>query len=139
MVHAMNFLSPSDERLLRHAAVYAASAPAASSSLKTVVLIGPPNSGKSTLSIRLTGLRQKWPTTPASPVEQRMGSWPASAAMTSPHRLAGIYSLTPYSEDAASPSTCCAAKCPHAQTRRRHPRPRRPSPHPPAHARRAGA
>jgi ferrous iron transport protein B len=33
--------------------------PRAPGSLKTVVLIGPPNSGKSTLFNRLTGLRQR--------------------------------------------------------------------------------
>jgi ferrous iron transport protein B len=77
------------------------SAPPASSSLKTVVLIGPPNSGKSTLFNRLTGLRQKVANYPGVTVEQRMG------LMAGVGRddltlidLPGIYSLTPYSEDA---------------------------------------
>src|SRR5580693_4803988 len=70
-------------------------------SFKTVVLIGPPNSGKSTLFNRLTGLRQKVANYPGVTVEQRMG------LMAGVRRedltlidLPGIYSLTPYSEDA---------------------------------------
>ena len=77
------------------------SAPPAAGALKTVVLIGPPNSGKSTLFNRLTGLRQKVANYPGVTVEQRMG------LMAGVCRddltlidLPGIYSLTPYSEDA---------------------------------------
>ena len=69
--------------------------------LKTVVLIGPPNSGKSTLFNKLTGLRQKVANFPGVTVEQRLG------VMAGVGRedltlidLPGIYSLTPYSEDA---------------------------------------
>ncbi|MGA7341962.1 MAG: ferrous iron transporter B [Terracidiphilus sp.] len=69
--------------------------------LHTVALIGPPNSGKSTLFNRLTGLRQKVANYPGVTVEQRMG------VMAGVGRddltlidLPGIYSLTPYSEDA---------------------------------------
>ena len=69
--------------------------------LKTVALIWPPNSGKSTLFNRLTGLRQKVANYPGVTVEQRMG------VMAGVGRddltlidLPGIYSLTPYSEDA---------------------------------------
>ncbi len=69
--------------------------------LRTVVLIGPPNSGKSTLFNKLTGLRQKVANYPGVTVEQRMG------LMAGVGRddltlidLPGIYSLTPYSEDA---------------------------------------
>ncbi|HEY1649737.1 MAG TPA: ferrous iron transporter B [Terracidiphilus sp.] len=76
-------------------------APAAPGSLRTVALIGPPNSGKSTLFNRLTGLRQKVANYPGVTVEQRMG------VMAGVGRedltlidLPGIYSLTPYSEDA---------------------------------------
>ena len=70
-------------------------------SLKTVALIGPPNSGKSTLFNRLTGLRQKVANYPGVTVEQRMGLM----AGVGRHDLTlidlpGIYSLTPYSEDA---------------------------------------
>jgi len=72
-----------------------------SRAFKTVVLIGPPNSGKSTLFNRLTGLRQKVANYPGVTVEQHMG------LMAGVGRddltlidLPGIYSLTPYSEDA---------------------------------------
>ena len=72
-----------------------------SGGLSTVVLIGPPNSGKSTLFNRLTGLRQKVANYPGVTVEQRMG------LMAGVGRddltlidLPGVYSLTPYSEDA---------------------------------------
>ena len=76
-------------------------APLSSGGLSTVVLIGPPNSGKSTLFNRLTGLRQKVANYPGVTVEQRMG------LMSGVGRddltlidLPGVYSLTPYSEDA---------------------------------------
>ena len=69
--------------------------------LQTVVIIGPPNAGKSTLFNRLTGLRQKVANYPGVTVEQRMG------LMSGVGRddltlidLPGVYSLTPYSEDA---------------------------------------
>lgn len=69
--------------------------------LHTVCLIGPPNAGKSTLFNRLTGLRQKVANYPGVTVEQRMG------LMAGVGRddltlidLPGVYSLTPYSEDA---------------------------------------
>jgi ferrous iron transport protein B len=65
-----------------------------------VVLIGPPNSGKSTLFNKLTGLRQKVANFPGVTVEQRLG------LMAGVGRddltlidLPGIYSLNPYSED----------------------------------------
>jgi Fe2+ transport system protein B len=76
-------------------------APGAEGSLQTVVLIGPPNAGKSTLFNRLTGLRQKVANFPGVTVEQRLG------LMAGVGRddltlidLPGIYSLNPYSEDA---------------------------------------
>src|SRR5580658_8422354 len=75
--------------------------PPPGSTLKTVLLIGPPNSGKSTLFNKLTGLRQKVANYPGVTVEQRKG------LMAGVGRedltlidLPGIYSLTPYSEDA---------------------------------------
>jgi ferrous iron transport protein B len=76
-------------------------APSPAGTLKTVVLIGPPNSGKSTLFNRLTGLRQKVANYPGVTVEQRMG---LMAGVGRPDLtlidLPGVYSLTPYSEDA---------------------------------------
>jgi ferrous iron transport protein B len=77
------------------------SRPRVGGKLSTVALIGPPNSGKSTLFNRLTGLRQKVANYPGVTVEQhsaRMGGIG--------HReltlidLPGIYSLQSYSEDA---------------------------------------
>lgn len=77
------------------------SAPPPEGALRTVVLIGPPNAGKSTLFNRLTGLRQKVANFPGVTVEQRLG------LMAGVGRddltlidLPGIYSLNPYSEDA---------------------------------------
>jgi ferrous iron transport protein B len=79
----------------------APTSPPPAGTLKTVVLIGPPNSGKSTLFNRLTGLRQKVANFPGVTVEQHMG------LMAGVGRddlilidLPGIYSLDPYSEDA---------------------------------------
>jgi ferrous iron transport protein B len=75
--------------------------PATPSSLRTVVLIGPPNSGKSTLFNRLTGLRQKVANYPGVTVEQRMGLMAGVGRVDlTLIDLPGIYSLTPYSEDA---------------------------------------
>jgi ferrous iron transport protein B len=74
---------------------------AAAGPLKTVVLIGPPNSGKSTLFNRLTGLRQKVANFPGVTVEQRMGLMAGvGRADLTLIDLPGIYSLDPYSEDA---------------------------------------
>ena len=66
-----------------------------------VAIIGPPNSGKSTLFNRLTGLRQKVANFPGVTVEQRVGK----ARMHRGDRdvmlvdLPGVYSLNPRSED----------------------------------------
>ena len=69
-----------------------------------VAIIGPPNSGKSTLFNRLTGLRQKVANFPGVTVEQRVGK-----AQDAQQRristdvvlvdLPGVYSLNPRSED----------------------------------------
>ncbi|MBV8828309.1 MAG: ferrous iron transporter B [Acidobacteriaceae bacterium] len=65
-----------------------------------VALVGPPNSGKSTLFNRLTGLRQKVANFPGVTVEHRIGK----AKLKDPHEvflvdLPGIYSLHPRAED----------------------------------------
>ena len=65
-----------------------------------VAIIGPPNSGKSTLFNRLTGLRQKVANFPGVTVEHRMGK----AKLKDKHEvflidLPGVYSLHPRSED----------------------------------------
>jgi ferrous iron transport protein B len=67
---------------------------------RVVAIIGPPNSGKSTLFNRLTGLRQKVANFPGVTVEHRMGK-----VKLDPSRevfvvdLPGVYSLTPRTED----------------------------------------
>ena len=65
-----------------------------------VAIIGPPNSGKSTLFNRLTGLRQKVANFPGVTVEQRVGR----ARLPNQDEvvlidLPGVYSLEPRSED----------------------------------------
>jgi ferrous iron transport protein B len=65
-----------------------------------VAIVGPPNSGKSTLFNRLTGLRQKVANFPGVTVEHRMGKVKLDAM----HEvfvvdLPGVYSLTPRTED----------------------------------------
>ena len=75
--------------------------PPAPGELATVVLIGPPNSGKSTLFNRLTGLRQKVANYPGVTVEQHMGLMAGvGRGDLTLIDLPGIYSLSPYSEDA---------------------------------------
>src|SRR5579863_4915105 len=67
---------------------------------RIVAIIGPPNSGKSTLFNRLTGLRQKVANFPGVTVEHRMGR-----VKLDPGRevfvvdLPGVYSLEPRTED----------------------------------------
>src|SRR3974390_3841640 len=74
---------------------------AAGGSLLTIVLIGPPNSGKSTLFNRLTGLRQKVANYPGVTVEQRMGLMSgAGRDDLTLIDLPGVYSLVPYPEEA---------------------------------------
>jgi ferrous iron transport protein B len=81
--------------------VEAASIPRIAGKIQTVALVGPPNSGKSTLFNRLTGLRQKVANYPGVTVEQHYGK------LTGVDRgdltlidLPGIYSLNTHSEDA---------------------------------------
>ena len=67
---------------------------------RTVAVVGPPNSGKSTLFNRLTGLRQKVANYPGVTVEKRVGrarlSGRKEVALVD---LPGVYSLNPRSED----------------------------------------
>ena len=67
---------------------------------KSVALIGPPNSGKTTLFNRLTGLRQKVANFPGVTVEQHTGvaELPDGRAIDVID-LPGVYSLSPRSED----------------------------------------
>ncbi len=76
-------------------------APPSPGAIRTIALIGPPNSGKSTLFNRLTGLRQKVANYPGVTVEQRMGVMAGiGRADLTLIDLPGVYSLSPYSEDA---------------------------------------
>src|SRR6202041_2616109 len=82
-------------------ALVPAPVPPGPGAFRTVVLIGPPNSGKSTLFNKLTGLRQKVANYPGVTVEQRMGVMAGiGRSDLTLIDLPGIYSLTPYSEDA---------------------------------------
>jgi ferrous iron transport protein B len=69
-------------------------------SIRSIAIVGPPNSGKSTLFNRLTGLRQKVANFPGVTVEHHVGylrnSQGEEVALID---LPGIYSLTPKSED----------------------------------------
>ncbi|MGB8013120.1 MAG: ferrous iron transporter B [Terriglobales bacterium] len=67
--------------------------------IRMVALIGPPNSGKSTLFNRLTRLRQKVGNYPGVTVEQRVGLIAGAGHEIKLIDLPGVYSLTPYSED----------------------------------------
>src|SRR5208283_4031399 len=68
--------------------------------VRTVAVIGPPNSGKTTLFNRLTGLRQKVANFPGVTVEHHIGKaktkGPREVVLVD---LPGIYSLNPRSED----------------------------------------
>ena len=64
-----------------------------------MALIGPPNSGKSTLFNRLTRLRQKVGNYPGVTVEQRVGLLAGRGHEIKLIDLPGVYSLTPYSDD----------------------------------------
>ncbi|HEX4038059.1 MAG TPA: ferrous iron transport protein B [Acidobacteriaceae bacterium] len=69
--------------------------------IRTVALVGPPNSGKSTLFNRLTGLRQKVANYPGVTVEQRVGRLNGiGRGDLTLIDLPGIYGLDRYSEDA---------------------------------------
>ena len=75
--------------------------PGAKVRFRTVALIGPPNSGKSTLFNRLTGMRQKVANYPGVTVEHHSGRMKAIGRNDlTLIDLPGIYSLATYSEDA---------------------------------------
>jgi len=78
-----------------------AAAPGKKPRLRTVALIGPPNSGKSTLFNRLTGMRQKVANYPGVTVEHHSGRMKSiGRSDLTLIDLPGIYSLATYSEDA---------------------------------------
>lgn len=70
------------------------------SGIRTVAVVGPPNSGKTTLFNRLTGLRQKVGNFPGVTVEHHTGMLrDQSGNDVALVDLPGVYSLTPKSED----------------------------------------
>src|SRR5512142_3590054 len=74
----------------------------AAAQLRTIALVGPPNSGKTTLFNRLTGLRQKVANFPGVTVEHHMGYCKAAGGEEiAIIDLPGVYSLSPKSEDEA--------------------------------------
>ena len=82
------------------AALVAADSPQSRDSVRTVAVVGPPNSGKSTLFNRLTGLHQKVANYPGVTVEKRIGQARLSGTLeVELVDLPGIYSLQPVSED----------------------------------------
>src|SRR5580698_8914056 len=75
--------------------------PRVAGKIQTVALVGPPNSGKSTLFNRLTGLRQKVANYPGVTVEQHYGKLSGiDRGDLTLIDLPGIYSLNTQSEDA---------------------------------------
>src|SRR4051795_179553 len=68
--------------------------------VRSVALVGPPNSGKTTLFNRLTGLHQKVANFPGVTVEHHTGiaALPGGRSVNIVD-LPGIYSLNPRSED----------------------------------------
>ena len=69
--------------------------------IQTVALVGPPNSGKTTLFNRLTGMRQKVANYPGVTVEQKIGRLNGiGRGDLTLIDLPGIYSFDSYSEDA---------------------------------------
>src|SRR5580692_5148218 len=83
------------------ATIEIAPTPRIAGKIQTVVLVGPPNSGKSTLFNRLTGLRQKVVNYPGVTVEQHYGKLSGiGRGDLTLIDLPGIYSLNTNSEDA---------------------------------------
>jgi len=65
----------------------------------TIVLVGNPNSGKSTVFNRLTGLRQKTANFPGVTVEKRIGRVTLDGSVIDLVDLPGTYSLSWNSDD----------------------------------------
>jgi ferrous iron transport protein B len=66
---------------------------------KTIALVGNPNSGKSTVFNRLTGLRQKTANFPGVTVEKRFGKLSIDGSVMDLVDLPGTYSLSSNSDD----------------------------------------
>ena len=78
--------------------------------LRSIAVIGPPNSGKTTLFNRLTGLRQKVGNFPGVTVEHHTGYIRDGAGNeVALIDLPGVYSLNPKSEDEKVATAICPA------------------------------
>ena len=77
----------------------ATNSPDASTTTRTIALVGNPNCGKSTLFNALTGLRQKVGNYPGVTVERRVGTATRVTGEVRVVDLPGTYSLTPCSPD----------------------------------------
>jgi ferrous iron transport protein B len=66
---------------------------------RTIALVGNPNSGKSTVFNRLTGLRQKTANYPGVTVEKRVGRLQLEKSLVDIVDLPGTYALSPSSDD----------------------------------------
>jgi ferrous iron transport protein B len=87
--------------------------PTSTNSKRTIALIGPPNSGKSTLFNRLTMLRQKVANYPGVTVEHRTGKLVGPAGTeVEVVDLPGIHGLACYSEDSEVASKALRGEIP---------------------------
>lgn len=86
-------------QLLPTIAPLAVAPPPSKQRIRTAALIGPPNSGKSTLFNRLTNLRQKVGNYPGITVEQHTGTMVVGGGEITLIDLPGVYGLNPHSED----------------------------------------
>ena len=86
--------------------------PAPGSAVKTVALVGPPNSGKTTLFNRLTGLRQKVANFPGVTVEQHTGiaELPDGRAVSIDRSARASTASRRARKTSRSPTTCCTGK-----------------------------
>lgn len=81
---------------------------------KNVLLVGSPNSGKTTLFNKLTGLSAKTVNYPGSTVDLLVGSWTGSGNSIQVFDTPGIYSLQPRSPDEEITIAALKTKEPHA-------------------------
>lgn len=83
-------------------------------SLKNILLVGSPNSGKTTLFNKLTGLSAKTVNYPGSTVDLLVGSWSYGENDVRVFDTPGVYSLHPRSPDEEITIAALKTKEPHA-------------------------